>query len=378
MRALDQFLLATRVIRAALVPSAEEDRFPTGDGKEPPAKQRTEKGDRVALDYEARIEQLRRSRIEATHAGTKFLRYAVASFIVLVALLALSLTLHIFPFWWAGLLLIPLIFSIEKARRRKAVRRDTAVLIDLYQRGLARVRHEWMGKGDDGSDLELPGHLSSCDLDLFGDGSMFELLCDVGTPMGRETLARWLQIPASTEEVISRQRAVQHLRDRSELREKLALLREGDASEYSWAKLREWLASSPIAVPNWAPWLGMVLSAALIAVCVLGGTGVLQTAIALWVLGAIVAAEVALALSLRRRIRPILFNLHLSARKVESLRRLSALVREQRFKASKLVSLQRKLQGSSERIAKLQRLIRLLDLRNNEWTVWPFMLALVT
>lgn len=378
MRALDQFLLVTRAIRAALGPSAEEGNLPAGDGREPPKKQSTGTRDRVASDYEARIERLRRSHTEAIHTGAKFLRYAVASCIVLVVLLALSLAVHLFPFWWAGLLLIPLIFSIEKARRWKTHGRDTAVLLDLYQRGLARVRHEWMGKGDGGSDLELAGHLSSCDLDLFGDGSMFELLCDVGTPMGRETLARWLQIPASQDEVISRQRAVQDLRNRSELREKLALLREGDAREYSWSKLREWLAASPVSVPNWAPWLGMVFSAAIIAVCVLWGTGVLHAAVAPWLLGAIVAAAVALVLSLRGRIRSILFNLHLSARKLACLRRLGALVREQQFEALQLVTLQRKLQGSSECIASLQRLFRLLDLRNNEWTVWPFMLALGT
>jgi hypothetical protein len=74
------------------------------------------------------------------------------------------------------------VLSIEKARRYKTRARDTATLLDFYQRRLARVRHEWMAKGDGGSDLETPDHLSNRDLDLFGDGSMFELLCDVDTP----------------------------------------------------------------------------------------------------------------------------------------------------------------------------------------------------
>jgi hypothetical protein len=79
-----------------------------------------------------------------------------------------------------------------------------------------------MGKGPPGVDLENPDHLNARDLDLFGEGSMFELLCDVGTPAGRDALARWLQTPAPPEEVISRQRATRSLTDRSDLRQKLA------------------------------------------------------------------------------------------------------------------------------------------------------------
>lgn len=378
MSGIDQLLVAARAIRATLNRGPEETVLSAGDSSEAQAQQNVDAEDQVGSAYQARIEQLQRNRTRAARAHTTFLWYALASCLVFATLLAISFALHLFPFWWAGLPLIPMIFSLAKAQRCKAQSRDSTILLDLYQRRLSRVRHEWMGKGDNGADLELPGHLSSRDLDLFGEGSMFELLCDVDTPIGRETLARWLQIPASTEEVTARQRAVQSLRDHTELREKLALQREGDASEYSWGKLREWLSAVPAFVPQWAPWAGMLLSLALIAFCVCWGTGVLQMAVALWLLGAIIAAEITLVLSLRGRIRSILFNLHLSASKVASLRRLCALIQEQKFEAPRLLDLQRRLQGSSERVARLQRLIRLLDLRNNEWTVWPFMLALGT
>lgn len=360
------------------MPDTEEDSVSADNGRGASAEQSTDARARVISDYQAQIEHLQRSHARAARTRAASLWYALLSCLVFAAVLALSFTLHLLPFWWAGIPLVSMILFARKAQACKAQSRDAAILLGLYQRRLSRVRHEWMSKGDGGSDLELPGHLSSCDLDLFGDGSMFELLCDVDTPMGRETLAQWLQIPASIDEVTSRQRAAQDLRDRAELREKLALLRGGEASEYSWSKLREWLAAAPVAVPKWAPWLGMALSVAIIAICACWGTGVLHTAIALWVLGAIVAAAVALVLFLRGRIRSILFNLHLSARKVASLRGLCALVWGQRFEAPKLLDLQRKLQGSSDRIAGLRRLIRLLDLRHNEWTVWPFLLALGT
>ena len=105
------------------------------------------------------------------------------------------------------------------------------------------------GKGRSGLDLQRAGHLSARDLDLFGEGSLFELLCDVQTPAGRETLARWLQTPAPPEEVLSRQQAILSLADRTDLRERMALLRGGQASEYSWNRLRDWLTAVPVDFP---------------------------------------------------------------------------------------------------------------------------------
>jgi hypothetical protein len=108
------------------------------------------------------------------------------------------------------------------------------------------------------------------------------------------------------------------------------------------------------------------------------GAGLLQAPRALWLLAAIGVSEGALVLSLRGRIRSTLTDLHMPSRKVESLRRLCALVRAEQFECPRLVSLQRKLRGSSERIASLQRLVHLLDFRNNEWLIWPFLLFLGT
>jgi DNA mismatch repair ATPase MutS len=95
-------------------------------------------------------------------------------------------------------------------------------------------------------------------------------------------------------------------------------------------------------------------------------------------MAAIGAAEGSLVLSLRKRIRSVLADLHFSARKVESVRRLCTLMRRERFGCAHLITLQGKLQGSSERIKSLQWRMHLLDLRNNEWGVWPFLIFLGT
>src|SRR2546425_528070 len=61
-------------------------------------------------------------------------------------------------------------------------------------------------------------------LDLFGAGSLFELLCTARTRKGEDTLAAWLRTPAGPGEVRERQAAVEDLRQRLDLREDLALL----------------------------------------------------------------------------------------------------------------------------------------------------------
>ena len=52
------------------------------------------------------------------------------------------------------------------------------------------------------------------DLDLFGRGSLFELISTARTGAGESTLARWLLAPGERAEVVARQQAVEELRSR--------------------------------------------------------------------------------------------------------------------------------------------------------------------
>ena len=76
----------------------------------------------------------------------------------------------------------------------------------LYQRGLARLEGRWAGTGMDGSRF-LDDHPYARDLDLFGRGSLFELINTARTEAGEETLAAWLKSGAAIDEVRARQAA---------------------------------------------------------------------------------------------------------------------------------------------------------------------------
>jgi hypothetical protein len=266
--------------------------------------------------------------------------------------------------------------AFKEARKHDRRHRESIRLLNMYHRGLQRLQHEWMGEGDPGLDLRITGHMSARDLDLFGEGSLFELLCDVQTPAGRDILAQWLQSPAPPEEVLARQHAIGSLRDRTDLREKLARLREDEASEYSWTRLREWLAASPIQFPRWAPGVGLLLSLAVASVAACGWYQVIKPHEALWTMAFIGTAQGALALFLRPRVRSVLDGIQVPARRLESLRRMCLLMEGERPSSPLLIQMQQRIRGSSLCISRLQQLVRLRELRNNELFFYACLLLL--
>jgi hypothetical protein len=92
-----------------------------------------------------------------------------------------------------------------------------------YEDGLARLDHEFAGRGIGATDFAPDDHPYAADLDLFGRGSLFELMCTARTRSGQEQLAAWLCAPATPDTIATRQRAVEALRERIDLREHLAL-----------------------------------------------------------------------------------------------------------------------------------------------------------
>lgn len=94
--------------------------------------------------------------------------------------------------------------------------------LSWYGHGIARLEDRWSGIGPRGDEYSNSEHPFSQDLDLFGDGSLFQLLNTTQTRSGEQTLASWLLTPANYNEVISRHGAVRDLQPKLTLREKIA------------------------------------------------------------------------------------------------------------------------------------------------------------
>jgi hypothetical protein len=174
-------------------------------------------------------------------AGFSFFRNAFASAWLLVGVIG-----------FAGL-----VMAHQVARRSHSHASRAA---DFYRQGLARIEDQWPGRGRSGMQLDDPHHVYASDLDLFGRGSLFELLCTVRTRMGEERLATWLKSPAPLQVIRERQSAVAELRNRLDLREELALIGEQadvgihPAALLEWAETPNTLLGRPLLF-----WLGLIL-----------------------------------------------------------------------------------------------------------------------
>ena len=153
-----------------------------------------------------------------------------------------------------GWALAPLVaFAILVARHwdTTAARQRAERAVVFYRRGLGRLEGTWAGAGETGERFRRRTHPYADDLDLFGRGSLFELLCTARTRAGEETLAAWLLAPAPPDEIRARQAAVDELRPRLGLREDLALLGADVRASVDPDALRAW-AAAPIVLR--APW----------------------------------------------------------------------------------------------------------------------------
>jgi hypothetical protein len=120
-------------------------------------------------------------------------------------------------------LLIALFVWHERVIR---ARRRCERLRHFCEQGLARLEDRWAGTGQSGEQFLDPAHPYARDLDLFGKGSLFELLCTARTRAGESTLAAWLLHRASLEEIEERGEAIRELAPRLDFRECLALAGE--------------------------------------------------------------------------------------------------------------------------------------------------------
>jgi len=269
------------------------------------------------------------------------------------------------PYWlaapisaFAGLLLY---HGRVIADRRRA---DRAVV--FYQDGVARLEDRWAGRGVSGDRFLDRSHAYARDLDLFGDGSLFQLLCTARTPIGERALARWLCGAAAPSEITARQEAVGELRDKLDLREELALTGADVGAALHPDELARW-AKSPASLAR--PRLRVLALLAVVAVALAYGARALGVAGSL-PLAVVLAIEAAVGLSLRPRVRAALRAVDLPGRDLALLAQVLLIIERHTFEAPLLRALQSTLEtrgvSASRQVARLGRLIALLDARRNQ------------
>ena len=198
----------------------------------------------ASQEYQGRLNARRADRDALTAADARLARARLATFFsgVVLALLVWQSAASV---WW---LLAPVAVFVWLVRYHARVLRARELAIRgiaFYERGLARLEDRWPGTGEPGERFRDDHHVYANDLDLFGRGSLFELLSLARTTTGEVMLAGWLRVPADPPEIQARQTAVEELASKLDLREQLALSGVDVRASLETDRLLDW-AESPM------------------------------------------------------------------------------------------------------------------------------------
>jgi hypothetical protein len=236
----------------------------------------------------------------------------------------------------------------------------------FYLRGIERLEGTWRGKGRTGERFLEREHPYARDLDLFGKGSLYELLDTTASPWGAKTLASWLKAPAAIEDVRGRQEAISELKPLLELRERVASEAAEEDELADPANLEKWAVSAPLLESRLARSVAVALGAGSAVLAILWLASSVDRAAPL----AAMAASGAFALFLRVRTSAVLAAVETPARDLAVLSSLLGILEKEAFTSQPLESLQGRLASdgdpASARIRRLARLVEYLDLRRNQ------------
>jgi MutS domain V len=249
--------------------------------------------------------------------------------------------------------------------------------IRFYKSGLDRLAGAWAGKGCAGTEFLDPHHPYASDLDMLGAGSLFELLNAAQTQLGQATLAAWLLAPAAPEEILARQAAVNELRPKLDLRERLGLLAaEAQAwirtdSLIAWARQPRLLGSNLVRV------LIFCLPFISLAQYLAGRWG--------WTLAAL-AAQYCVARFFRRRVRQVTRSLGSAQGDLKRLAEMLRCLEQENFQSERLRRMEAACQcdgiTASQAIKRLARLHDWLTSGDNllfvlfcKWLMWETQFA---
>jgi hypothetical protein len=315
-----------------------------------------------ADEYHARLEARGATHTALSSSDLRFSQTRLAAFgvMVLVAVLAWLKTISAF---WLILPIVALAVLIHRHDRVIRARDAAARAMAFYERGLARIEDRWVDGGSHGDRFADDRHLYANDLDLFGRGSLFELLSIARTRAGEDALASWLKTAAGRPEVTERQQAIAELTPSLDFRESIAIV-GSDAAALRSDWLVEWGQGRPLLSPHWARYVAWAITAAFIVTLIYWLTTNDSVPMAV-----VLGLQVGFAWPQQKRVERVSHGANTAARDLDVLGELLEHLERQPFTSPRLVALQRHLESggtsASRAIRSLHRLVELHDWQHN-------------
>jgi MutS domain V len=327
----------------------------------------------VLSGYEARLSELQ--------AGLRIARlHHMAAIVVLAVALAFFFSLGLsairkqMPFWPPFVPGSVAVLAARGYRRYKKTRSRAWRLINFYDRATKRVQGDWPGAGASGEGLNPPGHAYANDLNIFGTGSLFELLWIGRSGIGQRGLAEYLLKPATVDEALARQEAIRELREKRNLREKIALLGRYEFQESRWETFAEWLDAPVTSFPALlSPVLlatSSVLAMVFVAALLVGGTLFPWRSAAEYAVP-ILLVHCVLGLIMRRRVAKIIDAASTLSVETRVLREGLEILESEPFASARLRAIAERARNGARSIRVLDRMLAALSEANKEWFYLP-------
>lgn len=339
----------------------------------------TELGERVALpipvhetpesEYARRSGERQRQLAGIGVLHQRLWTYLILAVLADIVIACVALSSHFVSTSWIFLPGVAILWIIQSLTKNARVHNQVQRIVSFYELGVGRLRNQWQAHGIAGEEFLPENHEYASDLDLFGAGSLFELLCTARTGIGRAALANWLLHPAECGEVRARQAAISELRDKLDLREDWASV-EGSVLEQTGSSVCDWASAPDIFFPSYVRALGIALPICVVALLILAGVGILGHNW-LWAAGVPLGLEALLSAVVLRKTRRAAANLVPASFELGLLAPLLARLETEKFQCPLLQSLQSQLMASSgtpsKQIRRLSLWAWLLGLRQIEY-----------
>ena len=328
----------------------------------------TEQYSQLLATREAKLAQL-----DTLHARLGSIRLLIGASFLIIAWFCFGA--RTIASWWLLAPIAAFIAAVAFHQRARAAGSRARRAVQFYRAGLDRIHDQWSGRGTTGERFKVAHHVYGDDLDLFGPGSLYELLCAARTQMGENVLAQWLLTPGALGTIRERQVCIAELRDLLSLRESLAV--EGDVSKIDlhpqmledWARApnrlhRTWIraAATPL----------VMLTAAAAFVWAVWGVR--------FPLLALIIVEIGIGYALRLPIQAAIAGVESAFEDLKSLSALLHGIESQVFESVPLRALQTRLSShtmsASKALSKLSTVVNFVEARRNPLLA-PFMVLLL-
>ncbi len=316
-------------------------------------------------------------RIATLHATASQLRFGqtIALLVMIVALVAilaigfLAIARKSLPLG-AALLPVPfVIYAGRLSKRRNRALLQTLRLSRCYEVGVDRLENRWQGKGRKGDEFAQGDRDYQYDLNVLGEGSLFELLCTCRTQIGRQRLAEYLLSAPPVEQILGRQEAVNELRTRRELCDRINGIGEFSFQEVHWGTISEWLEQPAATAHAGIRFLALMSCLSLGTIVLLGFSTAIAWAHVLPWIAVLLVMNSGLGLLYRDRVLRSLEAIRALSLELGILREGIGILQSQKFRSPLLTQLVESVAENQPllELRRLERLANVMTERDKEW-----------